>query len=127
MGFEKQIAHWRAGADEAFAGADTLFRDKRNLYALFFCHLGVEKALKAMVMEKTGKMAPFSHDLVYLARLAGIEVPDKKGKSLTRINSFCMEGRYGEALPKAPNREMTSIWMEESKNIRQWLEKKFEK
>jgi len=50
---EKQIAYWRGGAEEDMAVARELIAGKRVRHGLFFAHLALEKALKAIVCRVT--------------------------------------------------------------------------
>ena len=46
---EKQIAFWRQGAAEDWEVADALVDRGSARHGLFFAHLALEKALKALV------------------------------------------------------------------------------
>lgn len=69
----KQIEYWTKGAEDDLLTATLLIREKRILHGLFFCHLVIEKALKAHVVKKSGEVAPRSHNLIYLSEKAGLE------------------------------------------------------
>lgn len=49
----------------------------RYLYVVFLCHLALEKMLKALAGEALGRMAPRTHDLIFLTRTAGVSVPQE--------------------------------------------------
>lgn len=38
--------------------AESLYQARRYIYTIFMCHLAVEKGLKALLVEKTGKAPP---------------------------------------------------------------------
>jgi HEPN domain-containing protein len=63
------INHWRKEARDALDVAKLLVKNKKYELSLFHCHLAVEKALKAAVMEKTKKAQSKIHHLTYLAQL----------------------------------------------------------
>lgn len=63
------IRHWRKGAKNALRAAVLTQEDGEQELALFHCHLAAEKALKAVIMEKTGKPHPKIHTLGRLALL----------------------------------------------------------
>ncbi len=71
---QKQIDYWINGAEEDILSANLLIREKRNLHGLFFCHLVIEKAIKAHFVNKNDEVAPRSHNLVYLSENAGLEL-----------------------------------------------------
>jgi HEPN domain-containing protein len=68
MDVEAVVAYWLKSANEDRKTARSLFRSRRYHHCLFFCHLFIEKALKAVLVRETGKPAPFGHKL---SRLAG--------------------------------------------------------
>ena len=57
-------------------------------------HLILEKALKALVVKKTGEATPRTHNLPLLGKLAGIELSEKESGLLFDTDSFNMEARY---------------------------------
>lgn len=61
---QKQIDYWINGAEDDIVTAELLIREKRNLHGLFFCHLVIEKAIKAYYVKRTGEIAPRSHNLI---------------------------------------------------------------
>lgn len=63
----KHIDYWIKGAEEDLLTAELLIREKRLLHGLFFCHLVIEKAIKAHFVKITGEVAPRSHNLIYLS------------------------------------------------------------
>ena len=54
----KQIEYWKKGAEDDLVTADLLIRENRILHGLFFCHLVIEKAIKAHVVKSSGEIAP---------------------------------------------------------------------
>ena len=50
---KKQIQYWIEGAEDDLSAAELLIREKRILQGLFFCHLVVEKAIKAHVVKES--------------------------------------------------------------------------
>lgn len=69
---EKQIAYWMSGAEDDLESAEILIDKKRLLHGLFFCHLVIEKAIKAHVVKQTKEIAPRSHNLIYLSDKAAL-------------------------------------------------------
>ena len=65
VNIRKQVDYWNNWADEDIETADLLIREHRTLHGLFFCHLVIEKAIKAHVVQKIGDVAPRSHNLIY--------------------------------------------------------------
>lgn len=65
MSQDQQVEYWVKSANEDVLTADSLFSTKRFLPCLFYCHLFIEKIVKALVVKKTGKPAPYGHKLFY--------------------------------------------------------------
>ena len=70
----KQIEYWINTAKSDFDSAEILIHESRYSHGLFFCHLSIEKGLKAHVVKTTGEIPPKSHNLIYLLELADIEL-----------------------------------------------------
>ncbi len=94
MELNNKINFWQERAKEDFAFAERLFKDKNYLWCLFALHLSLEKTLKARILEKIQKEAPFIHDLVRLAKLAGFVLQEKDIGNLRTFTGFNIEARY---------------------------------
>ena len=123
MTVEEQIKLWQKGAWEALESAELLFDNRHHTYSLFFCHLAVEKMVKSLVMKKTGELAPKIHNLIRLAELAELELPDERLDDFGALNRFNLAGRYVESIGQS-NREATEYWVKQTKTIMEWLQKK---
>ena len=91
------------------------------------CHLATEKILKALVVKATGQHAPYTHDLVRLAKLTEIILTKKQSDYLSTINEFNIEARYPEwqrVFYKKATKKYTEKHLKISKDIYLWLEKK---
>lgn len=62
----------------------------RNFYAVFMCHLSVEKALKGLYARKRGKVPPKTHNLKMLPSQVGIEAPPERQRFLFRRHQACV-------------------------------------
>lgn len=71
------------------------------MYAVFMCHLAVEKALKALVVKRTGDTPPRTHNLVQLITLAQPDLAADEVRFLTRLGSAGVSTRYPEELSRA--------------------------
>jgi len=85
---KKQIAYWKATAEHDWQTVQTLWRTKRHDGCLFFCHLVIEKILKAVVVKITQQDAPRIHDLVRLANSAELALTESQQDMLAKINHF---------------------------------------
>jgi HEPN domain-containing protein len=97
---EKQVAYWQNGAREELDTAELLLRYGKINQGLFWAHLALEKALKALVVRQTRTIPPFIHDLVRLANLAAIPLDEESRAFLAACNRFAIHGRY--EMPQTP-------------------------
>ena len=58
---KKQILYWETGAEEELLNGRIMVENNRFLTSLFFCHLCLEKILKALVVKKTEQHPPRTH------------------------------------------------------------------
>jgi len=125
-----QINYWLASAERNRLIALDLFRLKHYDACLFFCHLALEKILKALVVRATQKPAPYIHDLAKLAGLAGIFPDSRQLSNLRTITTFNIATRYDEYKFKF-SKKCTPIFSKKyltvSNNLYLWLKKEFPK
>jgi HEPN domain-containing protein len=81
---------------------------------LFAVHLALEKAVKAHVIRKTGKLPPKIHNLVRLSELAGLDISAEQRKVLSEINEFNIEGRYADVMPPPVTSKDASYYLSET-------------
>ena len=72
----------------------------RYFYAVFMCHLSLEKALKGVYHEKLQEVPPKVHNLVFLISRIGCKPPDELGKFIVKLNEANIATRYPESLEK---------------------------
>lgn len=123
---KRLIQYWAAGSDYDIKTAAGLLQKKRYPYALFFCHLAVEKLLKAVIVKKTGGHAPFSHNLLFLSGTAKIELSEKREQLLIELSKFNIEARYPDYtmnLYKTADVEYTRSYLSSTKGFLRWLKK----
>ncbi|MBI4262371.1 HEPN domain-containing protein [Candidatus Uhrbacteria bacterium] len=93
---QKHIAFWKESAERNLKTAKDLYKTRHFDACLFFCHLTLEKYLKARVIQRTSTAAPFTHDLVVLARVAHFTLTNEQETLLRTVNSFNISGRYDD-------------------------------
>lgn len=89
---------WFRQADYDADTAECMFKAGRHFYAIFMCHLAVEKALKGIIHQRTGLPPPRGHHLVALSKQAGLSPPAKIAKFLATLNEVDVTTRYPETL-----------------------------
>lgn len=117
----KQIEYWINGALDNIETAEILIEKGKRLEGLFFCHLALEKALKAHVTKATQNVPPKSHNLKRLADMAGLTLKESEYEFLARMMDFQMEGRYPEFAVKAPDKKACSGYLKKTKEFVEWL------
>jgi HEPN domain-containing protein len=118
------VAYWLTEADESLQVADHLMEKGDYSYALFFGHLAVEKVLKALYAGKRNEHAPPIHNLLRLARAAGLEPDEAQTDALITITAFNIEARYPDikrAFRERCTPEFTAHQMATIKEVFQWL------
>jgi HEPN domain-containing protein len=100
------------------------FKKKDYSYALFFGHLTIEKILKTIFIHKTNETPPFSHNLVYIAERASIDLSDKKMDLLEEISDYNLEVRYPDekmSFYKKCTLDFTKNKLQQIEEMREWL------
>jgi HEPN domain-containing protein len=118
------VTYWLTEADESLRVADHLVEKGDYSYALFFGHLAVEKVLKALYASKHNQHAPLIHNLLRLARAAGLEPDEVQTDALITITAFNIEARYPDikrAFRERCTPEFTARQMARIKEVFQWL------
>ena len=121
---DKLINFWTSEAEEALQVAGHLVEKGDFSYALFFGHLALEKMLKALCIKKLQAHAPPIHNLVRLAKIAGIELDEQTESALVTITAFNIESRYPDfksSFRKKCTQEFTTTQMEIIKRYFKWL------
>ncbi len=95
-GYKKLVNYWKVTAAHDFETMESLFKAKRYDASLFFAHIVLEKILKALVVEKTGDHAPYTHDLVKLAQATQLIFNTQEIKLFNEVSDFNMDARYPE-------------------------------
>ncbi len=119
----KQIEYWQTGAEEEMLNAKIMIENKRYLAGLFFCHLSIEKILKALVVKITKDHPPRTHDLERLLVIAQLTLDDEQMIFLTEMQVFQIEGRYPENFPN-PSSLMANNFYVQTLKMYQWLRQK---
>jgi HEPN domain-containing protein len=92
----KTTKNWIDSAEYDLATAKSLLKAKRKVYVIFMCHLAVEKMLKGLFSAKFNKLAPYTHNLIYLLNLLELKPPVNIAKFIELINDKSVPTRYPE-------------------------------
>lgn len=119
----KQIEYWRKTADDDIDTAAILIKSGKYIEGMFFCHLSIEKILKAIVVKQNENIPPRSHDLFYLAEQATITITETQSDFMQILMKYQLEGRYPEYYPKAPSSEKINNYLCQTKDLLQCFSK----
>lgn len=121
---EKQIDYWLSGANDDLESAEILINKKRLLHGLFFCHLTIEKAIKAHVVKTTSEIAPRSHNLFYLSEKANLIFDEEIEIFLGILMKYQLQGRYPDYNPSIPEESKVQDYLVKTKNLLKWVREK---
>lgn len=124
INIDKQIEYCSKGADDDLLTAELLIQEKRILHGLFFCHLVIEKAIKAHVVKASGEVAPRSHNLIYLSERTDLVFDSETEIFLGILMKYQLQGRYPDYDPVLPDISKVNDYFEKTKTLLQWLKEK---
>lgn len=96
----------------------------KYLHALFFCQQAIEKAVKALIVDRTGDLPPRIHSLPKLMIEAELQPDEIRMNFLSELSLLYIQSRYPEdiELPETvTNRDKTKAIVEETEGIVEWL------
>ena len=124
---QKNIKYWLVASEKDLEVAQSLFKSKYYPQCLFFCHLALEKSLKAIVIKTIKDYPPYIHDLRKLAEIAKIELSSDQKMVLDKISTFNIAGRYAnkkyEFYKKYNKKEYVQEFLEKTEKLYLWLKK----
>jgi len=121
---QKQIDYWMMNAEEDVQTAGLLISQKRILHGLFFCHLTIEKIIKAHFVKVNNEIAPKSHNLIYLSEKSNLIFDDDTNIFLGILMKYQLEGRYPDYNPKIPSIQVVEEYLKKTKELLLWLKMK---
>ncbi len=122
----KSPQEWLKQADYDIKTAEIMFDNKRYFYAVFMCHLSIEKALKGIYLDRLKEIPPKTHNLVYLVEKIKVLLPENLYDSVFALNRVSVPTRYPDDIQrmlKDYNEERTKKVIESGKEVLQWLKK----
>lgn len=122
----KAVENWIKSSDYDIRTAEVMEKGGRYIYVIFMCHLSVEKLLKAIVAKRTKKIPPKTHDLFYLIKLSGLEIPVKHQKIIAYLNQASVPTRYPENIAKMSrqyNKVVALKYLQEARSLLRWLKR----
>ena len=126
--FEKTIQYYQESSDSDWRVAKKLFDEEEFGYSLFFCHLALEKLLKAIVVIQTDVPAEYTHSLFRLAELSKLVLTEDQMENLKTITKFNIAGRYEDEkweFRKLATKEYTQKYSSITKELLSWLKENY--
>lgn len=125
---KKKSQEWLKQSDYDLATARFMFKGRRFFYAVFMCHLSIEKATKGLYQEKLKETPPKVHNLIYLLNKIRIKPPESTGRFIIKLNEASVVTRYPEDLDKL-QKEYTQVTtkdiLEGSRKVLKWIRSQF--
>ena len=118
---EEYTEYWKNLAVSDIETAEILIKKKKLREGLFFCHLTIEKILKAHYCKVNQKEAPKTHHLFYLFEKSEIEIDDDKRDFFGVLMKYNLEGRYPEYNPVLPQKEKIYQYLRRTRKELNWL------
>ncbi len=125
---DKRTLEWLKQADYDMDTAEFMARGGRYFYAVFMCHLAVEKALKGLYEQNLHEAPPKTHNLVFLLDKIGLRPDADKGRFITRLNEANVATRYPDDIDELQSKytqEIAARILTQSKEILKWIKKQF--
>jgi HEPN domain-containing protein len=124
------VKYWHELSDYDIRTAEYMFKTKRYPYCLFMCHLSIEKILKAIIVKKINSHAPYSHNLVDLAKRTKLDFNTTQKDLLADLTEFNLEARYPEwqkEFYKKATKNYTEQYFKNSIKLQKWLKNQIKK
>ena len=125
---DKRVLEWLKQADYDLDTAEFMAKGGRYFYAVFMCHLAIEKALKGLYQQRLQETPPKTHNLIYLLDRIGL-IPDQdKGRAMTRLNEANVTTRYPDDIDRLQDsytQETTMQVLSQTQEILEWIKAQF--
>jgi HEPN domain-containing protein len=120
----KDSENYLISSEYDFTTARHMLKTGRHVYVVFMCHIAIEKLLKAIVAEKTDKLPPKTHNLIYLIKLADLTIPQDLFDFIAKINNASVVTRYPEdfnLLLESYTENVAKEYIENTEKVLKWL------
>lgn len=116
----KPVEEWFLQSEYDFATAEYMFSGGRYFYAVFMCHLSIEKAMKGLYTQIKKDQPPKLHNLKYFLLKLGLDLPEDCKDFIIEINDEGTATRYPESLNSIKNefpKETVSETIERTRKV----------
>jgi HEPN domain-containing protein len=119
---------WLKQADYDIDTAEYMVNGKRFFYAVFMCHMAVEKALKGLYQQRLSQIPPKTHNLIFLLSEMGVKPPETEGHFIAKLNEANITTRYPEnieILQTVFTQSVTQQILVQTRDVLKWIKKQF--
>jgi HEPN domain-containing protein len=127
-GMDRKSREWLKQADYDIDTAEFMVAGGKFFYAVFMCHLSVEKAIKGLYQQRLKETPPKTHNLVYLLKKIDIRPAETMGKFIVKLNEASVVTRYPEDIDKLQGqytKDVVKNIIVESSEVLGWIKKQF--
>ncbi len=125
---DKRTAEWLKQANYDLDTAEFMANGGRHFYAVFMCHLAIEKALKGLYLHNLQEASPKTHNLIYLLNKIGLRADADKSKVIAILNEANIATRYPDDIDRLQSKytsEIASQILAGTKEILAWIKAQF--
>lgn len=115
---------WYFQSDYDLETAVDMLKSGRNVYCIFMCHLSLEKALKGLLIKKTGEYPSKIHSLIYFVEKLELSLEEPDYEFVFMINKISVPTRYPDDLRKlfaTYTKEKTELILNQTKKFQSWI------
>ena len=123
---KSQVDYWKEGAVSDLETAEILIKKMKLKEGLFFCHLTIEKLLKAIYVNLFKDNAPKTHRLFYFIEKCNIEPDEDTINFLGVLMKYQLEGRYPDYDPGTITKMKANEYLQKTKGLFTWLTAKLQ-
>jgi len=91
-------APWFNQAEYDLETARSMPEAGRLVYVLFCCQQSVEKSLKGMIAQRTGKAPPRTHNLLRPAKTSDIVLKAAQEQFMRELSAYYVQSRYPDEM-----------------------------
>ncbi len=120
------VENWRKSSLYDLSTAGALLQTGHYLSVIFHCHLAVEKMLKAVVENVTGKTPPKTHNLRNLLTESNISVTENVSDLIDELSDLSVPMRYPidfEANSDVYTKNVAEDYFRRTEESVKWIEK----
>ncbi|AMV72831.1 HEPN domain-containing protein [Desulfuromonas carbonis] len=123
---ETRTEEWLRQSDYDLETAEIMYQSGRQIYAVFMCHLAIEKALKGLLYDRLREIPPKSHSLVLLMTKLEERPPEYLGKVIVKLSEASIPTRYPDDLAKVQrdySADVVRELLDRSREVVVWIKK----